>query len=79
MGATYYSLQLRTSERDPVVLALKDVATHYKAENLRFYVAEPRDGGLAVFPSFAEGPCLPHYEPRSLPSASSVQSSSSSI
>jgi hypothetical protein len=52
MGATYYSLQLRTSERDPVVTALKDLAAHYKAENLRFYVAEPRDGWLAVFPSF---------------------------
>ncbi len=52
MGATYLSMQLRTMDRDAVVVELQAIATAYVDAGLRFYIAEPRDGWLAVFPSF---------------------------
>jgi hypothetical protein len=53
MGATYLSLQLRTTDRDAVAVELHKIAAANPAAGLQFYVAfEPRDGWLAVFPSF---------------------------
>ena len=52
MGATYLSLQLRTTNRDAVVAELQSIAAANVSAGLRFYVAEPRDGWLAVFPNF---------------------------
>ena len=53
MGATYLSIQLRTTDRDAVVAELHSMAAASTAIDLRFYVAEPRDGWLAVFPNFS--------------------------
>src|SRR6187397_1301245 len=52
MGATYLSLQLRTTDRDAVVAELRSIATENTGAGLKFYVAEPREGWLAVFPNF---------------------------
>ena len=52
MGATYLSMQLRTTDRDTVVAALRWIAATNAGAGLRFYVAEPCDGWLAVFPNF---------------------------
>ena len=52
VGATYLSMQLRTTERDPVIAALQAVAAAHPAEGLRFFVAQPAAGWLAVFPNF---------------------------
>lgn len=52
MGATYLSLQLRTTERDAAVAALETIAAANVGAGLRFYVTEPLDGWLAVFPNF---------------------------
>jgi hypothetical protein len=52
MGATYLSMQLRTTARDAVVTELHAIAAANLAAGLQFYVAEPRDGWLAVFPNF---------------------------
>jgi len=50
MGATYLSMQLRTTDRDAVVAALERIASASGVE--QFYVAEPTGGWLAVFPNF---------------------------
>ena len=52
MGATYLSIQLRTTDRDAVVAELHSIAAANVSAGLRFYVAEPRDGWLAIFPNF---------------------------
>ena len=52
MGATYLSMQLRTTDRARSVAALKTIAAENVAANLQFYVAEPSGGWLAVFPNF---------------------------
>ncbi len=52
MGATYLSMQLRTTDRDAAVAALETIAAANAAACLRFYVAEPLGGWLAVFPHF---------------------------
>jgi len=52
MGATYLSLQLRTTNRDAVVAHLHAIAAANAGAGLQFYVAEPRDGWLPVFPNF---------------------------
>jgi hypothetical protein len=52
MGATYLSLQLRTTDRDAAVECLKSLAVASAPECLQFYVAEPIDQWLAVFPNF---------------------------
>jgi hypothetical protein len=52
MGATYLSLQLRTTDRDAVVAELHSIAAANAGVGLQFYVAQPRDGWLAVFPNF---------------------------
>ena len=52
MGATYLSMQLRTPDRDAVVAELHAIVAANVDAGLRFYVAEPRDGWLAVFPNF---------------------------
>jgi hypothetical protein len=52
MGATYLSMQLRTTDRDAVVAELHAIAAANLDAGLQFYVAEPRDGWLAVFPNF---------------------------
>ena len=52
MGATYLSMQLRTTDRDAVVAALEAIAAASPVERLQFYVAEPVGGWLAVFPNF---------------------------
>ena len=52
MGATYLSIQLRTTDRDAVVAELHSIAAANAGVGLQFYVAQPRDGWLAVFPNF---------------------------
>jgi hypothetical protein len=52
MGGTYLSMQLRTTDRDAVVSELQKIAAANAGAGLQFYVAEPRNGWLAVFPSF---------------------------
>jgi hypothetical protein len=52
VGATYLSMQLRTTSRDAVVAALETIAAASPVERLQFYVAEPVSGWLAVFPNF---------------------------
>jgi hypothetical protein len=52
VGATYLSRQLRTTDRDAVVAELRSVAAANAGASLQFYVAEPRDGWVAVFPNF---------------------------
>ena len=52
MGATYLSMQLRTADRNAVVTALEGMAAECSDVNLRFFVAEPVGGWLAVFPNF---------------------------
>lgn len=52
MGATYLSMQVRTTDRDAAVVALEAIAAANPGESLRFYVAEPLGGWLAVFPNF---------------------------
>jgi hypothetical protein len=52
MGATYLSMQLRTTNRDAAVAALEEIAAATTAAGLQFYVAEPSGGWLAVFPNF---------------------------
>jgi hypothetical protein len=50
MGATYLSMQLRTTDREAAVAALETIAAASRVE--QFYVAEPVGGWLAVFPNF---------------------------
>jgi hypothetical protein len=45
-------MQLRTTDRDAAVAALKAIASAAAPADLRFYVAEPIGGWLAVFPNF---------------------------
>src|SRR5262245_30805632 len=53
VGATYLSLQLRTTDRDAVATALETIAAETSVTPpLEFYVAEPVGGWLAVFPNF---------------------------
>lgn len=52
MGATYLSMQLRTLDRNSTVVALEAIAAVSPGAGLQFYVAEPIDGWLAVFPNF---------------------------
>jgi len=52
MGATYLSMQLRTSDRDAAVAALESIAAAQPAAELQFFVADPAAGWLAVFPNF---------------------------
>jgi hypothetical protein len=52
VGATYLSMQLRTEDRDAAVAALETIATTDVASGVRFYVAEPIGGWLAVYPNF---------------------------
>lgn len=52
MGATYLSMQLRTTDRDAAVAALEAIAVANLASGLRFYVAEPVGGWIGVFPNF---------------------------
>lgn len=52
VGATYLSMQLRTTDRARSVAALKTIAAENVAANLQFYVAEPSGGWLAVFSNF---------------------------
>ena len=51
MGATYLSMQLRTTDRDSTIAALATIASADPASGLRFYVAQPIGGWLAVFPN----------------------------
>ncbi len=52
MGATYLSLQLGTTDRDATVECLESVAAAHADERLQFYVTEPINHSLAVFPNF---------------------------
>src|ERR1700752_817389 len=52
MGATYLSMQFRTTNRDAVVAELHSIAAANAVAGLRFYVAEPHNGWLPVFPNF---------------------------
>lgn len=52
MGATYLSLQLRMTDRDAAVACLGSIAAANAGAGLQFYVAEPIENWLAVFPNF---------------------------
>ena len=52
MGATYLSLQLRTANRDAAIACLESLAAANARERLQFYVVEPVDHWLTVFPNF---------------------------
>ena len=52
MGATYLSMQLRTTDRDAAVAALEAIAVAKAASGLQFYVTEPVGGWLGIFPNF---------------------------
>jgi len=52
VGATYLSMQLRTTDRDATLSALEAIATAHAGASLQFYVAEPVGGWLALFPNF---------------------------
>ena len=52
MGATYLSLQLRMTDRDTAVGCLESIAAANAAAGLQFYVTEPIEKWLAVFPNF---------------------------
>jgi hypothetical protein len=52
MGATYLSMQLRTTDAHATIAALGAIATADSAAGLKFYVTKPVDGWLAVFPNF---------------------------
>ena len=52
MGATYLSMQIRTTDREAVAAALEAIASADAESGLRFYVAESIGGWLAVFPNF---------------------------
>ena len=52
MGATYLSMQLRTTDRAAAVNALEAIAAGPAEMPLQFYVAEPVAGWLAIFPNF---------------------------
>jgi len=52
MGATYLSMQLRTTDREAAIVALEAIAAANTEAGLQFYVAEPIGGWLAVFPNF---------------------------
>ena len=52
MGATYLSLQLRTTDRDAALDAVTAIAASNQDPGLQFYVAGARDGWLAMFPNF---------------------------
>jgi hypothetical protein len=58
MGATYLSMQLRTSNRDAVVAELRSVAAANAAAGLQFYVGEPMQGWLF----FRNGKQLPWFK-----------------
>jgi hypothetical protein len=49
MGATYLSLQLRTTDRDAAVAALTEIAAANVGSGSRFYVTESLDEWLEVF------------------------------
>lgn len=52
MGATYLSMQLRTMDRDASITALEAIAAASPETNLQFYVAEPSNGWLPIYPGF---------------------------
>jgi hypothetical protein len=52
VGATYLSMQLRTTDRAATIDALEAIAAAPAALPQRFFVAEPADGWLALFPNF---------------------------
>jgi hypothetical protein len=52
MGATYLSMQLRTTDRGAAVAALEAIAAAHAGAGLQFFVAEPVGGWLALFPNF---------------------------
>lgn len=58
MGATYLSLQLRRTDREAAITELKSIALANAGAGLQFYVTEPIDNWLAVFPNFT-----PELEP----------------
>jgi hypothetical protein len=52
VGATYLSMQLRTTDRDATIAALKAIAAANAGASLQFYIAEPFGGWLLIFPNF---------------------------
>ena len=52
MGATYLSMQLRTVDRAAAMAALQQTVAENAGAGQRYYVAEPLDGWLTVFPNF---------------------------
>jgi hypothetical protein len=52
MGATYLSLQLRMTDRDAALACLELIAAANPDAGLQFYITEPIENWLAVFPNF---------------------------
>src|SRR2546430_21409 len=52
MGATYLSIQLRSTDRDAAVAALESISQAQPASELQFYVADTVNGWLGIFPNF---------------------------
>ena len=52
MGATYLSMQLRMTDRDAARACLESLAAANPGAGLQFYVTEPIDNWLAIFPNF---------------------------
>jgi hypothetical protein len=53
MGATYLSFQLRSTDVRGVASFLKDAIRPNPHDHLRFFLSEPVNGWLAVYPSFS--------------------------
>ena len=52
MGATYLSMHLRTADRAATIGALEAIAAAPADMPQQFFVADPADGWLALFPNF---------------------------
>jgi len=52
MGATYLSMHLRMMDQSAAIASLESIAATNSGAGLQFYVAEPIDQWLAVFPNF---------------------------
>jgi hypothetical protein len=52
MGATYLSMQLRTTDRAETIVALRALTAASTDASVQFYIAESFGGWLPVYPSF---------------------------
>jgi hypothetical protein len=52
MGATYLSMQLRTTDRAETIVALRALTAASTDPSVQFYIAESFGGWLPIYPSF---------------------------